>query len=97
MPHSPAGLQVVLLVVAPLYCGDVGGFAGDVHCCRGGVISRAASSSSSRFVSLPICNPASRFPLGLPSSQFQPARQLNLSIVAVPHRRRLLGLEAGIT
>ncbi|KAJ6467277.1 hypothetical protein C8R45DRAFT_1019632, partial [Mycena sanguinolenta] len=63
-----------------LYCGDVGGFAGDVHCRRGGVISRAASSSSSRFASLPICIPASRFPLGLSSSQFHSARQLNLSI-----------------
>ncbi|KAJ6469903.1 hypothetical protein C8R45DRAFT_1016214, partial [Mycena sanguinolenta] len=63
-----------------LYCGDLGGFAGDVHCRRGGVISQAASSSSSRFASLPICIPASRFPRGPPSSQFHPARQLNLSI-----------------
>ncbi|KAJ6458515.1 hypothetical protein C8R45DRAFT_1031815, partial [Mycena sanguinolenta] len=72
-----------------LYCGDLGGFAGDVHCRRGGMISRAASSSSSRFASLPIYIPASRFPLGHPSSQFYTARQLNLfiadhGIVVVP-------------
>ncbi|KAJ6469972.1 hypothetical protein C8R45DRAFT_1016331 [Mycena sanguinolenta] len=61
-----------------LYCGDLGGFAGDLHCPLCGMISRAASSSSSRFATLPI--PASRFPLGPASSQFHPARQLYLSI-----------------